>query len=122
MPADLDMPTTPHPAAARAGSLAAFAGALGALLLAACAPAAAPGERAALVIDPGDGHPLTRCVEFPGPTTTGVGLLERSGLPLAYDVSGNLGTLVCSIAGTGCEFPAEPCLCHCSAGADCRFW
>lgn len=96
------------------------AGAL-AILATACSPPT-PTVRAALVVDPGDGALLTRCVEFPGPAISGVGVLERSGLPLAYDVSGKFGTLVCAIAGTGCDFPAEPCLCRCSGGEDCRFW
>jgi hypothetical protein len=97
-----------------------------ALWLAAALPACrgddGPAARAALVVDPGDGRLLTRCVEFPGPATTGVALLERSGLPLAYDASGGLGTLVCSIAGTGCDFPRESCLCRCAGGGDCRYW
>lgn len=90
---------------------------------AACSPPEpAPPARAALVVDPGDGAVLTRCVEFAGPTASGIAVLERSGLPLAYDVSGSLGTLVCSIAGTGCDFPVVPCLCRCSGGEGCRFW
>ncbi len=96
-----------------------------ALAGAACGGSAppAPATRAALVVDPGDGQVVTRCVSFPGPAATGLTILERSGLPLAYDATASLGTLVCSVAGTGCDFPRESCLCRCAGGGeDCRFW
>lgn len=84
-------------------------------------PPVAAAARAGLIVDPGDGAPLTRCVELEAVPSSGIELLERSGLAVAYQ-AGARGTMVCALAGTGCDFPAEPCLCACSGGEECRYW
>jgi hypothetical protein len=91
-------------------------------LAAGCGGGAPAGGRAALVVDRGDGEPIVRCVELSGPSISGIELLERSGLELSYDVTGSMGTMVCGIAGTGCDFPREACLCGCPGEGDCRYW
>jgi hypothetical protein len=95
---------------------------LAAALAAGCAGPDPAAGRAALVVDRGDGEPIVRCVELSGPSISGIELLERSGLELSYDVSGSMGTMVCGIAGTGCDFPREACLCGCPGEGECRYW
>jgi hypothetical protein len=77
-------------------------------------------SRAGLVIQYPDGRVATHCVRFDEPSLTGLDLLNRSGVSAVVEVSG-LGSAVCSIAGAGCAYPAQPCFCQCQ-GADCAYW
>jgi hypothetical protein len=77
-------------------------------------------NQAGLVIQYGDGHIETSCVSFEEAEISGFELLQRSGLPMSYDAQA--GTLVCSIGGEGCAFPADSCLCRCSGVGSCVYW
>jgi len=33
-----------------------------------------------------------------------------------------MGALVCSIGSMGCDYPTEPCFCHCQALGNCTYW
>jgi len=76
-------------------------------------------NQAALVVRLGDGNVQTRCIEFSEAQITGYDVLLRSGLSFESDVQG-MGSLVCSIGGTGC--PASDCLCQCQGSGDCIYW
>jgi hypothetical protein len=76
-------------------------------------------NQAALVIRHGQNDVRTACVKFDEPQISGYELLQRSGLDLQIGVQG-LGSLVCSVGGTGC--PASDCLCHCKGGGECIYW
>lgn len=94
---------------------------LAGFLLAYLAPqlAADTGNRAALVVNLGNGNVQTRCVSFSEDQITGYDLLMRSGLDVAADIQG-AGAMVCGIDGIGC--PADNCMCACSGGGDCEYW
>ena len=77
------------------------------------------GNQAALIIRHGENDVQTACVDFDEPQISGYDLLQRSGLDLQIGVQG-LGSLICSIDGTGC--PANDCLCQCKGGGDCIYW
>lgn len=97
---------------------------LGMLASGLAAPAAATPERpqAGLVLQLGDGRVRSICVDLGGPEISGLELLERSGLDLAYQAT-ILGTMVCRIDQSGCAYPAEDCWCACqSLSAACRYW
>jgi hypothetical protein len=79
------------------------------------------GGRAALVVRFPDGSVETRCVGFSGSSITGAELLARSGLQIILDYNSGLGGAVCSIAGSGCAFPAQECFCQCQ-GLSCEYW
>lgn len=72
-------------------------------------------RRAALVIDHGDGARVTRVVEFPGESLTGLQLLQRSGLEIITHET-SFGISICSIGGEG--QPAEDCF----GDPDGRYW
>lgn len=98
-----------------------------AIALAACGslPAAtAPGapNRAGLVIVHGAGEIRRACVEFQEASISGQDLLRRAGFALELDEANPMGSLVCSIAGEGCDVPAEPCLCRCLGSGTCAYW
>ena len=76
-------------------------------------------NRAALVVDYGNGQVQTQCVTFAEEQISGYDLLLRSGLDVAVDVQG-MGTLICGIGDVGC--PASNCLCPCSGGPNCTYW
>lgn len=76
------------------------------------------GNRAALVIDFGDGNVVTSCVAFSEPEITGRELLERAGMALTVAAFGGQ-TAVCGINHTGC--PASDCWCQCQ-GSNCTRW
>lgn len=76
-------------------------------------------NRAALVVDYGNGQVHTQCVTFTEGQISGYELLLRSGLDVAADVQG-MGTLICGIGSVGC--PASNCLCQCSGGPACTYW
>lgn len=94
--------------------------ALVALLLAAGAPAAAQDEnRAAVVVDYGDGQTASRCVAFAEPAISGLEALNRSGLVVENEVQAG-GAAVCRIDGVGCA--VDDCFCACRGGGECRYW
>ena len=69
-----------------------------------------------VVVQYPDGRIETRTVTFSEPTITGLQALQRAGLSLELS-----GTLVCSIAGSGC--PSADCFCGCPAPFDpCYYW
>ena len=76
------------------------------------------GNRAALVLDFGNGNVVTSCVAFAEPEITGRDLLERAGMALTVAAFGGQ-TAVCGINSTGC--PASDCWCQCQ-GSDCTRW
>ncbi|MEZ4513730.1 MAG: hypothetical protein R3C62_17825 [Chloroflexota bacterium] len=76
------------------------------------------GNRAALVLDFGNGNVVTSCVAFAEPEITGRDLLERAGMSLAVAAFGGQ-TAVCGINSIGC--PASDCWCQCQ-GSDCTRW
>ncbi|MGA7732201.1 MAG: hypothetical protein WCD37_13130 [Chloroflexia bacterium] len=83
--------------------------------------AAQPEEkRAGLVIQFPDGATQTFCLAFEGDSITGLDLLLKSGLEVKVEVQG-LGVLVCQIGPTGCDFPAQPCVCQ-SYGPGGAYW
>ena len=81
-------------------------------------PAAQDDNRAAVVVDFGDGQVATRCVAFAEPEISGYDVLLRSGLALEVDQQGG-GTAICRIEAMGCA--ADDCFCACT-GDDCRYW
>ena len=76
-------------------------------------------NRAALVVDFGNGQVATRCVGFSEETISGFDLLQRSGLPVEADFQSG-GAAVCRIDGRGC--PPDDCFCSCRGGGDCLYW
>ncbi|MGH2606607.1 MAG: hypothetical protein ACRDG5_08445, partial [Anaerolineales bacterium] len=98
-----------------------------AFALAACTPVPTPMEsgtpnRAGLVIVHGSGEVRRACVDFREPSITGEELLGRAGFAVELDEANPMGSLVCSIAGEGCNVPAEPCLCRCLGPGTCAYW
>ena len=91
------------------------------LLAAVPAPLAAQTPRAGLVVMHGDGHTLTRCVDLPAASISGVELLVSSGLDLSLDASGGIGAAICRVDGEGCTYPQDDCFCQCQ-GAPCIYW
>lgn len=86
------------------------------------APAAQPTSRAGLVVLLAGGEVRTFCIAFAEPSISGEALLRRSGFDVAADV-GMLGTTICRIDRTGCDYPSESCLCRCrTLGAGCTYW
>jgi hypothetical protein len=71
-------------------------------------PARAASNRAALVVQFGDGYRIVRLVEFHTPTVTGMQLLQLSGL----DATTQGDLLVCRIGPDGCALQQS---CYCSA-------
>lgn len=66
-------------------------------------------NRAALVIQFGDGRTETRCVPFDEQTITGYELLERSGFSFVASFE-TQGAAICKIEDEGC--PANDCFCQ----------
>jgi len=73
-------------------------------------------QRAALIVQLGDGSYVTHCVAFGEESITGLELLTRSGLPVSL-----WGGAVCRIQQQGCQYPAESCFCQCK-GSSCQYW
>jgi hypothetical protein len=96
--------------------------ALGALLVSCQAGPTDNTHRAALIVVHPDGGTRTACVSFPETEISGYELLNRSGIPLVIDAGNPMGVMVCAIDGEGCAFPAEHCLCECSAPGSCTYW
>lgn len=78
-------------------------------------------NRAAVVIQHGDGTLFSACVAFDEPSISGLELLRRAGVSISQDSSSGLGTMICALGGEGCNYPAENCLCQCQ-GATCTYW
>lgn len=104
----------------------ALAVAAGLILLAACrapsSPVPSAEGRAGVIVGFPDGAFRDACVSFEGGEITGEDLLRQSTLAVTMDARNALGTLVCSIAGEGCNFPDEPCLCRCRGAGPCSYW
>ncbi len=66
-------------------------------------------SRAGVVVKFGDGSVHTSCVSFADDSISGLELLQRSGLDVIAQSSGN-NAAVCKIGPDGCNFPAESCL------------
>lgn len=78
--------------------------------------------RAGLVIQDASGRVRSYCIALNGPEVSGLELLQQSGEALAWQAVA-LGSMVCRIGDTGCDYPAQACWCHCrSLGGDCRYW
>lgn len=77
-------------------------------------------HRAGLVIVPAEGEVVTRCVEFAEESLNGYELLSRSGLAVQGEQAA-MGMTICSLEGTGCNFPAESCFCQCTS-SPCVYW
>lgn len=79
------------------------------------------GGRAGLVVLFSDGSVRSSCVAFEGESISGLELLQRSGLDVIAQVSGN-NAAVCKIGGDGCNYPAEPCFCKFGGGQQGQYW
>lgn len=79
------------------------------------------GSRAGLIVQFSDGSVRTSCVAFEGESITSFDLLQRSGLDVIAQTSGN-NAAVCKIGGDGCDFPAEPCFCKFGSGQQGLYW
>lgn len=77
-------------------------------------------NRAALVIQHGDGRVVAACVSFAEPEISGLELLDRAGVGYLAQTAGG-GSAVCKLDGEGCEFPTEDCFCKCK-GSECVYW
>lgn len=78
--------------------------------------------RAGLVIQMADGSVQERCVALGAEEISGEELLRRAGLPVAVETS-LLGTMVCRIGDSGCDYPAESCWCACRLlEGRCVYW
>jgi len=89
---------------------------LAAAALAALAPgsplaapcAAAAGNRAALVVEHGDGSVLSRCVAFGTATVTGEGLLNSSGVAWSGQTFAGFGDAVCALDAEPARYSVCP--------------
>lgn len=77
-------------------------------------------NKAGVVVQFPDGAAQTYCVEFQGESITGLDLLLKTGLDVKVEVQG-LGALICSIGATGCDYPAQTCVCQ-SYGPNGVYW
>ena len=77
-------------------------------------------NRAGLVIQFPDGTTNAYCLAFEGDAITGLDLLLKTGLEVKVEAQG-LGALVCQIGPTGCDYPAQPCVCQ-SYGPGGVYW
>jgi hypothetical protein len=68
-----------------------------------------------------DGSTLTQCVELDGPDATGLDVLREAELDLVFETGGFLGTAICKIGETGCDYPTQDCFCQCP-GIQCQYW
>jgi hypothetical protein len=68
-----------------------------------------------------DGSTLTQCVEPDGPDATGLDVLREAELDLVFETGGFLGTAICKIGETGCDYPTQDCFCQC-LGIQCQYW
>jgi hypothetical protein len=87
----------------------------------ASATAQGPDNRAALYVVYGDGRVTTQCIHFDQPSITGEELLTLAALDAIVDISSGQGGAVCSINGSGCNWPRQACFCQCM-GDPCRYW
>lgn len=76
-------------------------------------------NRAAVVVDFGNGQVAARCVSFAEESISGYEALMRTGLPVEVDYQSG-GAAICSIDGQGC--PPNDCFCSCPGGGDCVYW
>jgi hypothetical protein len=96
---------------------------LAAGLLSSCgAPVPTNAGRAALVLRGPDGDVQQACVLLRGSRTNGEQLLLDSGWEVSLDATNPMGSIVCSIEGQGCRFPAEDCFCQCGSLGSCSYW
>ncbi len=77
--------------------------------------------RVGLYVQFEDGSIVTNCVELDQPAATGLDVLREAKLNLIFDVGSFLGTAVCKIGETGCNYPAQDCFCQCP-GKPCQYW
>jgi hypothetical protein len=76
--------------------------------------------QAGLVIVEAGGSSREICVDLPEGQGSGYDLLVEAGLAIQSDQAA-MGAIICSIEGTGCDFPAESCFCQCESGP-CTYW
>jgi hypothetical protein len=79
-------------------------------------------SRAAIVIQYADGNTSTACVTFQEDEIDGQELLDRSAFSYVADYGNPMGSIICSIEGSGCDFPNEKCFCNCSEPGSCSYW
>ena len=77
-------------------------------------------NRAGLVVVGAAGEVVNTCVAFAEPEINGYELLSRAGLAVQAEQAA-MGMTVCSLEGTGCDFPAESCFCQCLS-SPCVYW
>ncbi len=77
--------------------------------------------RVGLYVQFEDGSTFTRCVELEAAEATGLDVLRQSELDLIFETEGMLGTAICKIGETGCDYPGEDCFCQC-LGTPCQYW
>lgn len=83
---------------------------IGIVLIALATPAAMASQAALVVVLEG-GTTITQCVTFNGPVITAFDLLQASGLSFTSQEF-HFGQAICSIEGTGCQFPSQSCFCQ----------
>ncbi len=112
----------PHRLRPRAGLAGLLLAGLFGLAVGAGVGAQPESPRAGLVILDGQGELHTFCVDLGAPEISGLELLQASGVDLVQQQN-LLGSMVCRIDQTGCDYPAEACWCHCkNLAGDCRYW
>jgi hypothetical protein len=77
--------------------------------------------RVGLYVQFQDGSTFTQCVEVDAPEATGLDVLRQSGLGFIFEPGGGMGTTICKIGETGCDYPGEDCFCQC-LGNPCQYW
>lgn len=79
-------------------------------------------SRAAILIQHADGRSSSTCITFPGEEINGQELLDLSAYAYVADHGNPLGSIICSIEDSGCDFPNEKCFCECSEPGSCSYW
>lgn len=66
-------------------------------------------NRAAVIIDTGNGAPKTACISFQGDSISGAEALELANAQPVFQTFGGVGRAVCALCGVGCP-PDDSCL------------
>jgi hypothetical protein len=77
--------------------------------------------RVGLYVQFEDGSTFTQCVVVDASEATGLDVLRQSGLDFIFEPGGGMGTTICKIGETGCDYPGEDCFCQC-LGNPCQYW
>lgn len=78
-------------------------------------------NHAGLIMQFSDGTIETYCIAFEEESISGLELVQRAGLDVIVQPSGN-NAAVCKIEEDGCDFPAESCFCRFGGGQRGEYW